>query len=153
MDTFSTYQSPVGSLLLCVQGNVLHSLSFGNLPPGQQQSQGPLHLEAARQLDTYFAGKLKQFTLPLAAQGTPFQQAVWAALQTIPYGATVTYGQLAAQIGNPKASRAVGMANNRNPLAIIVPCHRVIGANKKLVGYAGGLHIKEYLLALEAENT
>ena len=89
------------------------------------------------------------FDLPLRMQGTPFQQKVWAALREIPYGETRSYGQIAAQVGNPKAGRAVGMANNRNPIAIIVPCHRVIGANGSLTGYAGGLNVKQELLALE----
>ena len=94
----------------------------------------------------------KIFTLPLAPVGTEFQQHVWKILQTIPYGETWSYKQVAVAIGNPKASRAVGMANNKNPLAIFIPCHRVIGSNGKLVGYAGGLNIKEHLLALEQEN-
>ena len=92
------------------------------------------------------------FTFPIALKGTPFQTAVWQALLEIPYGQTRTYGQIAAAVGNPKASRAVGMANNRNPLCIIVPCHRVIGSNHSLTGYAYGLPMKQYLLSLEAEH-
>ncbi len=109
----------------------------------------PVLTGAARQLAEYFAGRRQVFEVPLAAAGTPFQQRVWAALRTIPYGQTRSYGQVAAAIGSPKACRAVGMANNRNPIMIIVPCHRVIGADGSLVGYAGGVHIKEYLLRLE----
>ena len=109
----------------------------------------PLLGQAKQQLAEYFAGQRQAFDLPLRMQGTPFQQKVWAALREIPYGETRSYGQIAAQVGNPKASRAVGMANNRNPIAIIVPCHRVIGANGSLTGYAGGLSVKEELLALE----
>ena len=102
--------------------------------------------ETRQQLAAYFAGDLTQFTLPLALQGTLFQQQVWGALQTIPYGTTLSYGELATQIGQPKASRAVGMANGRNPISIVVPCHRVIGANGRLTGYGGGLERKQWLL-------
>lgn len=109
----------------------------------------PLLKRAGTQLLEYLAGERKEFDLPLAFEGTEFQQAVWKALLTIPYGQTRSYGQIAASIGNPRACRAVGMANNRNPIAIFVPCHRVIGANGKLVGYGSGLDIKEKLLNLE----
>lgn len=108
--------------------------------------------QAVRELEEYFAGTRRSFTLPLAPAGTPFQQAVWNALRTIPYGETRSYGQIAAQIGRPKACRAVGMANNRNPIAIVVPCHRVVGSTGALVGYAGGLSVKERLLTLEAAD-
>jgi methylated-DNA-[protein]-cysteine S-methyltransferase len=103
----------------------------------------------ARQLAAYFAGELRAFELPLVPTGTPFQQRVWSALQHIPYGATTTYGRLAEQLGQPGAMRAVGLANGRNPIAIIIPCHRVIGANGSLTGYGGGLQRKQWLLALE----
>lgn len=106
--------------------------------------------EAFAQLDAYLAGRLKEFYLPLAPKGTPFMLSVWAELLKIPYGQTRSYGEIARAIGNPGAMRAVGMANNRNPIAIIIPCHRVIGADGRLVGYGGGLPIKEKLLALEA---
>jgi methylated-DNA-[protein]-cysteine S-methyltransferase len=109
----------------------------------------PLLEEAVRQLQAYFAGELSVFDLPLAAAGTDFQQRVWAALRTIPYGTTVTYGEIARRIGSPAAVRAVGLANGSNPLGIVVPCHRVIGADGKLTGYAGGVWRKERLLALE----
>ncbi len=109
----------------------------------------PLLQQAKCQLQEYFAGKRKEFSLPLQLQGTPFQKKVWQALLTIPYGQTATYGQIATQIGSPKACRAVGMANHRNPLAILIPCHRVIGANGTLTGYGGGLSVKQALLALE----
>jgi methylated-DNA-[protein]-cysteine S-methyltransferase len=105
--------------------------------------------QARRELDDYFAGKLTRFTVGTAAHGTPFQQRVWAALRRIPYGATRTYGEQAAAIGSPRASRAVGLANGRNPIAIIVPCHRVIGSNGSLTGFGGGLHRKRFLLDLE----
>jgi len=105
--------------------------------------------ETARQLDEYLAGERTAFDVPIAPSGTEFQRAVWAALCEIPYGTTATYGQLADRIGRPGAARAVGLANNRNPIAIIVPCHRVIGAGGKLVGYGGGLDLKARLLVLE----
>lgn len=105
--------------------------------------------KAAGQLREYFAGKREKFDLPLAPVGTPFQQRVWNALMEIPYGQTRSYGEIARTVGNPKASRAVGMANNRNPVAIVIPCHRVIGSNGKLTGYAGGLELKDALLHLE----
>ncbi|MCC4768877.1 methylated-DNA--[protein]-cysteine S-methyltransferase [Methanosarcina sp. DH2] len=108
--------------------------------------------EASRQLEAYFSGKLKSFNVKLAPEGTEFQKSVWKALCEIPYGETRTYKDIAVSIGNPKASRAVGLANNRNPIAIIVPCHRVIGANGKLTGYASGLDVKEFLLKLEENN-
>ena len=105
--------------------------------------------EAAQQLEAYWAGELFDFDLPLAAKGTPFQHKVWAALRAIPYATTASYGDIARRIGSPTASRAVGAANGRNPIAIVVPCHRVIGANGTLTGYAGGLDMKRQLLAHE----
>lgn len=105
--------------------------------------------ETVRQLRAYFAGELEAFDLPLAPQGTPFQLAVWKRLCEIPYGETISYGELARRVGNPNASRAVGLANGSNPIPIVIPCHRVIGSNGKLTGYGGGLPIKEKLLALE----
>jgi methylated-DNA-[protein]-cysteine S-methyltransferase len=104
------------------------------------------------QLEAYFAGNLKIFTIPLLLIGTEFQKTVWRHLQEIPYGETRTYQQIATMCGNPKACRAVGFANNQNPISIVIPCHRVIGANGKLVGYAGGLDIKQFLLEIETEN-
>ena len=108
--------------------------------------------EVSNQLEAYFSGKLKTFDVKLAPQGTEFQKSVWKALCEIPCGETRTYVEIAKRIQNPKAYRAVGLANNRNPIAIIVPCHRVIGANGKLTGYASGLDIKEFLLKLEENN-
>jgi len=105
--------------------------------------------EAGKQLMDYLAGKRKSFELPLAPEGTEFQQKVWKALQEIPCGETRSYGAVARSIGQPKASRAIGMANNKNPILIFIPCHRVVGANGNLVGYAAGLQVKEYLLKLE----
>jgi len=114
-----------------------------------EKKETPLIKKAANQIDEYFNGKRKIFDLPLVLHGTDFQVSVWKALQKIPYGKTRSYGEIAAAIGNPKASRAVGMANNRNPISIIVPCHRVIGSNGSLTGYAGGLEVKKRLLELE----
>ena len=113
----------------------------------------PLLLKkCCKQLDEYFSGKRKTFDVPLDAKGTKFQKQVWRELQKIPFGKTLSYGDIAKKIKNPKASRAVGGANNKNPIAIVVPCHRVIGANGKLVGYAGGLHRKAWLLKHERRD-
>ncbi|WP_316558234.1 methylated-DNA--[protein]-cysteine S-methyltransferase [Methanimicrococcus hongohii] len=109
-------------------------------------------VEAFSQLEEYFSGERKEFTVPLAPAGTPFMKNVWEALCTIPYGKTATYKEIANAVGNPKACRAVGMANNKNPIAIFIPCHRVIGSSGKLVGYAGGTDVKQKLLILENEN-
>jgi len=116
------------------------------------ERETPLIKKAAKQLTEYFAGKRRTFDLPLEFRGTDFQKKVWAALMTIPYGETRSYGEIAKQIKNPKASRAVGMANNRNPIVIICPCHRVVGSDGSLTGYGGGLPNKEYLLKLEGEK-
>ncbi len=109
----------------------------------------PVLEQAARELEEYFAGERRDFTVPLAAKGTAFQRLVWAEVLKIPYGTTATYGDIAARIGKSGAAMAVGQANSRNPIPILVPCHRVIGANGKLVGYTGGMHIKKTLLAVE----
>ena len=140
-------ESPIGPLTLTEEDGALIRLDFGK--KGQAGPETPLLAEARNQLEQYFSGSLRRFTLPLQPKGTPFQQKVWAALLQIPWGETRTYCQVAAMIGQPKACRAVGMANNRNPLPIFIPCHRVIGANGQLTGYAGGLSAKERLLALE----
>ena len=141
-----TVESPVGPLALESDGAALTALRFG---PGGAGELCPVLEETRRQLEEYFSGRRREFDLPLTPRGTPFQQAVWRALMTIPYGETAGYGEIAARIGNPRACRAVGMANNRNPISIIIPCHRVIGADGSMVGYGGGLPIKEYLLKLE----
>ena len=118
-------------------------------PASAKEGMSPLLAEAFRQLDAYFSKKITTFSLPLAPVGTPFQMRVWNVLETIPYGEAWSYKDVATRAGNPKATRAVGMANNRNPIAIIIPCHRVIGADGTLVGYGGGLDRKVKLLALE----
>ena len=115
-------------------------------------TETPLLRGAARQLEQYFSGRRKDFFLPLNPQGTEFMRQVWQALEDIPYGETRSYKQIAALVGHPKAYRAVGLANNRNPIPIIIPCHRVIGHNGRLVGYGGGLQIKERLLQLEQQH-
>jgi len=147
--------SPVGSLLLAGDGRTLSRIHFQSgrrralrREPGWVNDPGPFAAVIA-QLEAYFAGQLHQFDLPLAPQGTAFQLAVWGHLRQIPYGETISYGELARRIGNPRASRAVGLANGANPLPIIVPCHRVIGADGSLTGFGGGLPIKQQLLALE----
>jgi len=122
---------------------------MGLIPSDMERVETSLIKEANLQLEAYFAGRLKRFDLPFALQGTDFQKKVWESLVTIPYGETITYGQLAEKVGNPNASRAVGMANSRNPLPVFIPCHRVIGAGGKLTGYTGGLEIKRKLLTLE----
>lgn len=149
---FSIHQSPVGPLTLMSNGKALTHCEFENPRyPFEKAPRGedPIIAKARKQLDAYFAGKLKAFDLPLAPQGTDFQQRVWKALLKIPYGATRSYGQQALAIGSPKAVRAVGLANGRNPIAIIIPCHRVIGANGSLTGYGGGMARKQLLLDLE----
>lgn len=141
--------SPVGWLTLVEEKGALTELRFGMPRPEETLQETPLLLKAKHQLEGYFAGSRKSFDLPLAPKGTPFQQQCWQALQRIPYGQTCTYGQEAKAIGNPKACRAVGMGNHANPIPILIPCHRVIGSNGKLTGYAGGIEIKRKLLLLE----
>lgn len=141
-------ETPIGPLLLSARDGCLSGVAFS--ASAEARSTEPVLLEAETQLDAYFAGELERFELPLAPRGTEFQRSVWEALRQIPYGSTTTYSELAAAIGRPSACRAVGAANGRNPLAVIVPCHRVIGAAGGLTGYGGGLERKRLLLALEA---
>ena len=141
-----TTDSPVGALTLCADDEFITGLYFGDAGKAEPNE---LILKAVQELDEYFSGRRRSFDLPLSPQGTEFQRRVWKALCGIPYGETRTYGEIAAAVGNGKACRAVGMANNRNPIAILIPCHRVIGADGKLTGYAGGLQTKEFLLRLE----
>lgn len=143
------YLSPVGRLTLAEDGIGICRLTFGERGEGAEETRSPLLARAAEELDEYFAGGRRVFDVPLSLHGTPFQLAVWRALQEIPYGETISYGELARRVGNPKASRAVGMANHRNPVSILVPCHRVVGRDGGLVGYGGGLAVKQALLALE----
>jgi methylated-DNA-[protein]-cysteine S-methyltransferase len=146
-------ESPVGDLLLRTNGTALTGvfLDVDRAPRvGSDWRRDAAGLRPFRaQLQAYFGGELQSFDLPLAMNGTPFQQTVWSALRNIPYGATISYGELARRIGKPKASRAVGLANGSNPLSIVVPCHRVIGADGSLTGYGGGLERKRWLLRHE----
>jgi methylated-DNA-[protein]-cysteine S-methyltransferase len=141
-------ETPIGPLLLSAEDGRLSGVTFAQRTDAR--SSEPLFREAEAQLGAYFAGELRRFELPLAPRGTAFQLSVWDALLEIPYGSTTTYSELAAAIGRPSACRAVGAANGRNPLAVIVPCHRVVGATGALTGYGGGLERKRRLLALEA---
>ena len=159
MSRLYTYcASPVGELLLAGDGERLQLIGF---PAGKartrhgadwQRTHTPF-VEVIRQLDAYFAGDLQDFDVALDPQGTQFQQVVWQALTTIPYGSTCSYGAIAAAVGKPKASRAVGAANGQNPIPIIIPCHRVIGSTGKLTGFGGGIEAKVTLLSLEQRSS
>ncbi|WP_395143212.1 methylated-DNA--[protein]-cysteine S-methyltransferase [Armatimonas sp.] len=157
MTYFTPLETSLCTLLLTSNGEALtgvyllpdHRHAPTQQPDWQESSDLPVFVAAKGQLTEYLVGTRTAFELPLAASGTDFQKTVWAELLRIPYGQTLSYGELAARIGNPKASRAVGLANGKNPLSIVVPCHRVIGARGKLTGYGGGLERKEALLALE----
>ena len=153
MKYYSYYEFPIGTLGVGEDGvGISHIFLPGTADVSAAvQKETPLIAAAAAQLREYFAGERKEFDLPLAPQGTAFQRRVWEKLCEIPYGECRSYGDLAGSIGNPKACRAVGMANHRNPLPIFIPCHRVVGANGNLVGYAGGLDAKTFLLELETE--
>ena len=145
------FETPLGVLTRLEENHALIAVSFGRQPVAALE-QTPLLMQTEKQLKEYFKGQRNVFDLPLQMKGTQFQQEVWQALQEIPYGETRTYSDIAVAIGRPKATRAVGMANHCNPLAIIVPCHRVIGKNGSLTGYAGGLEKKQALLALESSE-
>jgi methylated-DNA-[protein]-cysteine S-methyltransferase len=154
---YKTIESPVGKLKLVASNKALVAILWENDRPRRvrlseliEDDQHPLLLEPERQLGEYFAGKRKLFSVALEMTGTRFQKDVWTALQAIPFGETRSYAQLAEQLGNPRATRAVGAANGRNPVSIIVPCHRVIGSSGKLTGFAGGLEVKAQLLSLES---
>lgn len=154
MRTHTVTESPLGPLTLVAQDGLLAGVYMErqrHLPdPGTFGTPDPAAFGAAtEQLGAYFTGELTEFDLAVAPRGTPFQLRVWAALREIPYGATLTYGQLARHIGQPTASRAVGLANGRNPLSVVIPCHRVVGSDGGMTGYGGGVERKRYLLALE----
>jgi methylated-DNA-[protein]-cysteine S-methyltransferase len=147
--------SPVGRLLLAGDGRGLTLVGFPSgkrplRPAGGWRRDGTEFAEAIRQLEEYFAGRRREFSLALHPVGTAFQKTVWSALRAIPFGATISYGELARRIGRPAASRAVGAANGANPLPIVIPCHRVIGADGSLTGFGGGIETKRFLLAHEA---
>lgn len=150
METVSFYETPMGRIGIADDGRAVTRVFFS-----RQKDEGvesALARKTYHQLMEYFEGNRRDFTISLDPRGTVFQRRVWKALSEIPYGETRSYKQIAEQIGHPKAYRAVGMANNRNPIAILIPCHRVIGSNGTLVGYAGGVSVKERLLLLEAGN-
>lgn len=157
--TYSVMSSPLGEILITATSAGLTSIHFqrgeNRVAPGPNwrvvgdNSDGKVVMTAVDQLRAYFQGRLREFDLPLAPAGTPFQLKVWRALLDIPYGQTTTYGELARRLGKPNAARAVGAANGQNPVAIVIPCHRVIGSDGSLTGYASGVDIKDALLGLE----
>jgi len=149
--SYGILHSPVGPLLAIASSRGIQRLTFGqDVPPGViHNPHHPLLVRLACQVAEYFAGCRKKFDVPMDMTGTPFQRRVWDLLQTIPYGETTSYGALARELGNPNKARAVGLANRANPVAILVPCHRVIGASGALTGFGGGLATKAFLLRLE----
>ena len=151
MTACTVYESSIGKILIAEEDGSITLVGFlaSEPPPEASDPQTPLLQETVKQLREYFDGKRRRFDLPLKLRGTPFQLAVWDALCRIPYGETRSYSEIAAAVGSARACRAVGMANNRNPISIIVPCHRVIGKDRSLTGYGGGLDRKEFLLSLE----
>ena len=156
---FKVNASPVGDLKLVARGDALAAVLWQSDDPKRvpiasmlRDDSHPVLMEAARQLDEYFSGERREFSVKLDFGGTAFQQSVWKALLEIPFGETRNYGSIAKKIGNPKSVRAVGAANGRNPISIIAPCHRVIGSNGTLTGFAGGLEAKLYLLEFEARR-
>jgi methylated-DNA-[protein]-cysteine S-methyltransferase len=156
MTLYSTVPSPIGELMLCGDDaslTALHLPGHWAKPGAGWRRDDARFADVARQLEEYFAGERTVFDVPLVLDGTAFQRRVWGALRDIPYGTTISYGELARRIGQPSASRAVGLANGRNPISVIVPCHRVIGADGTLTGYGGGLERKQLLLGLEAGET
>ncbi len=155
MKNLIRYESPVGRISIADNGEHITDIFFGK--PGSLQTrfkdrETELNALAQKQLEEYFAGKRKEFDLPLKMEGTPFQISVWEALQRIPYGETRSYRDIAVEIGNPNSYRAVGLANNKNPISVVIPCHRVIGANGDMIGYGGGLNKKRRLLELERNH-
>ena len=148
---YSTLSTPIGELLLTSDGAALTGVHFeGHSPDAAWREGDEMLREAREQLSAYFAGTLTEFTLPLAPTGTPFQMRVWEELNAIPFGTTISYGEQARRLDRPSASRAVGSANGRNPIPVVVPCHRVIGAGGSLTGFGGGIDRKKWLLEHEA---
>ena len=152
MDYQVSMSCPLGFLIIKSDGQFIAEISFSETDLQEQQTCAVLE-KCKEQLKAYFSGKTTVFDLPLQPEGTEFQQKVWAELLKIPYGETITYMELAVRLGDPKAVRAVGTANGRNPIAILIPCHRVIGAGNKLTGYAGGIWRKKILLELEMKHS
>lgn len=151
-DAFATYKTTLGFFKIFYKSDKITALDMIEIMPSDSGIKTPLTDKTFKELTEYFEGKRKSFDIPFKLYGTDFQKKVWTELTKIPYGGTRTYKQIAQAIGNEKACRAVGMANNKNPLPIIVPCHRVIGSGGKLVGYGLGIEMKEALLKLEREN-
>ena len=149
MKYYYTYQTPLDELWIVEENNFIIEIKYKINFQEIERKETPLIKETYQQLTQYFEGKRKTFDIPIKLQGTAFQKKVWTTLQTIPYGNVCSYKQLAQTVGLPKGYRAVGMANNRNPISILVPCHRVTGINGNLVGYAGGIDKKRFLLELE----
>ena len=150
---YAMMDTPVGPLTLASTDKGLSSLNFGTTIPPDGIVDEPANRTFIQQLSEYFDGTRTHFDLPLDVQGTPFQMAVWCALMNIPFGQTRSYGEIAKSIGKPGAARAVGMANHENPIAVVIPCHRVVGHDGSLTGYAGGLHLKRQLLSIEQGKT
>lgn len=149
MNNTCLIKSPIGTLLLVADASNVTQITVTEEICDVNSAVNPVLVHAAREIEEYFAGRRREFTFPIRPNGTPFQQLVWKELRNIPFGCVVSYSDIAKRIGNPKASRAVGMACNRNPLLLTVPCHRVIGARGRLTGFAVGIERKEFLLKLE----
>ena len=154
MKHFYYFQTAFGKIGIVENGSAISQLCFDGepIPEGAVEKETALLKEAGSQLQAYLAGRLQNFTLPLSPVGTEYMCRVWNSLRAIPYGETRSYRQIAQELGNAKAARAVGLANNKNPIPIFIPCHRVIGSNGKLVGFRGGIPFKEHLLTLEHQN-
>ncbi len=149
---YAVMNTPVGELTLASSGKGLSAVHFGRNIPSDGIVDASANRPFMNQLSEYFEGKRTEFAIPLDFEGTPFQMSVWRALLEIPYGETRSYGDVAKSIGKPGASRAVGMANHENRIAVVIPCHRVVGQNGSLTGYAGGLHLKQQLLSIEQQG-
>jgi len=149
---YAVMESPLGPLTVAASGKGVAAVHFGNVVPKGAEGSDALSQSALGQLAEYFDGKRTSFDLPLDVEGTAFQKAVWNELQRIPYGETRSYGEIAKALGKPGAARAVGSANHNNPVAIVIPCHRVVGQDGSLTGYAGGVHLKQQLLAIESHS-
>ena len=150
---YAYMNTPVGVLTIAEEGGFITNIAFGERNFDGILGENAVISQAKAQLEEYFAGARREFDLPLDMRGTDFQKRVWSALLTVPYGRTATYKDVAIKAGSPKGARAVGMANNKNPIVIVVPCHRIVGADGSLVGFAGGIDTKRFLLELEKKNT
>lgn len=149
---YAVMDSPIGPLTVASTEKGIASIHFGNNVPNGAIVDPTANRETMEQLSEYFQGRRTQFDLPLDVEGTPFQKAVWSELTRIPYGETRSYGEVAKAVGRPRAARAVGMANHDNPIAVVIPCHRVVGRDGSLTGYAGGLQLKSQLLSIESQH-